>query len=140
MLNTSIRLGDFELSKFVLPKMGNLFFILNQPTYARYIIKYHDNLLKIDKTHPGLRESFETGSFGVKRTSKSFSRQPIDLTLEQTINADAANRLTGIIQYTNSISASQRWCKSHSFMSEIISHVLDNTGLKKEEDITDDLK
>lgn len=50
--------------------------------------------MKIDETHPGLREQFEKRSFGMKRTKKSFSKQPIDLTLEQTINADTANKLT----------------------------------------------
>lgn len=95
ILNTSIRTADFELLKFILPKIGNLFFTFNQPNYARYLVKYHDNLLNIDNTHPGLKSRLEKGSFGIRRTSKSYSRQPIDLTLEQTINADAANKLTG---------------------------------------------
>lgn len=84
-------------------------------------MKYHDNFLKIDEPHPGLRIALEKGLFGVKRTSKPFSREPIDLTLEQTIIADTANKLTGIINNTNSISARQRWCKSHSIRSTMIS-------------------
>jgi len=51
--------------------------------------------------------------FGKKRTSNSFSRALIDLTLEQTVNADAARKLTGITYFTNSISARQRWARSH---------------------------
>ncbi|CAH0562925.1 unnamed protein product [Brassicogethes aeneus] len=101
-------------------------------------LKYHDNLLKIDETHPGLSIALQNGSFGVKRTPKPFSRQPIDLTLEQTIYADAPNKLTGIINNTNSISARQRWCKSHSIRSTIISHVLQKTGLKNTQDVTAD--
>lgn len=34
-LSRSICLGDFELFKYVLPKMTNLFFICNQQNYAR---------------------------------------------------------------------------------------------------------
>lgn len=137
VLNWSIRTRDLELFIYVLPKMTNLFFIFNQQNYARYLVKYYDNLIKIDESHPGLRIDLEKASFGIKRTEKGFSAQPIDLTLEQTINADAANKLTGIIHSTNSISARQRWCKSHSLRTSIISHVLDEVGLKSRQDITD---
>ena len=82
----------------------------------------------------------EKGSFGVKRTTKSFSRQPIDLTLEQTINADAANKLTGVLQTRNSISARQRWCRSHIIRSTIISHTIEQMGLRKKQDVTADLQ
>ncbi|KAE9521357.1 hypothetical protein AGLY_018237 [Aphis glycines] len=140
LLSKSIRVGDFKLFCYILPKMTNLFFIFNQPNYARWMVKYHDNILKLDETHPDFKIDFESGSFGIKRTSKSFSRQPIDLTLEQTINADASKRLTGVIHFTNSISARQRWAKSHSLRSTIISHVLENIGLKSRQDISNELE
>lgn len=94
-LSRSIRCGDFELFKFVLPKITNLFFICNQQNYARWTVKYSNNLLKVAETHPDLYEQFKNGFFCIQRTSKPFSKQPIDLVLEQTINADAARRLTG---------------------------------------------
>lgn len=78
--------------------------------------------------------------FAVKRTGKPFSKIPVDLTLEQTINADAARRLTGVTHFTNSISARQRWSRSHSIRSKIISHVLNETGLKKAQDVSSDLE
>lgn len=140
LLNSSIRTNNFEIFVFVLPKITNLFFAFNQPNYSRYLIKYHDNLIKVDETHPGLRIQLDEGSFGVKRTKKPFSRQPIDLSLEQTINADAANKLTGISHITNSISARQRWCRSHTIRSTIISHTMDQTGLKKSQDVSADLQ
>lgn len=96
-LSRSIRSGDFELFKYVLPKMTNLFFICNQQNYARWTMKYYSNLLNVNETHPDLFEQFQQGSFGIQRTNKPFSKQPIDLVLEQTINADAARRLTGIL-------------------------------------------
>lgn len=53
MLYRSIRRTDFEMFKFVLQKIANIFFIFNQQNYSRYLVKYIDNLLKIDDTHPG---------------------------------------------------------------------------------------
>ncbi|KAG5867933.1 hypothetical protein JTB14_018059 [Gonioctena quinquepunctata] len=77
----------------------------------------------------GLKEEFQKGCLGVKRTDKSFNRIPIDLILEQTINADAARSITTM---TNSISARQRWA--------IISHIFDEAGLKKNDDVVPELK
>ena len=75
-------------------KLQTFCYIFNQQNYSRYLVKYYDNLLQINETHPGLQIQLEGGSFGVKRTENPFSRQPVDLTLEQTINADAANKLS----------------------------------------------
>ncbi|KYN19746.1 hypothetical protein ALC57_07899 [Trachymyrmex cornetzi] len=135
----SIRTGHFELYCYILPKINNLFFPFNQMNYARWLVRYHNNLLIVDETHPGLKEDFLSGCFGVKRTDKPFSRQPIDLTLEQTINGDAARRLTGIMHFTNSISARQRWSRSHGIRATVISHVLDEIGSSRKQDTTADL-
>lgn len=96
-------------------------------------------MFKVHESHPGLELQLGRGSFGIKRTDKPFSRQPIDLTLEQTLNADIANKLTGTVHSTNSISARQHWCKSHSIRSTIISHNMEETGLKDPQDIIADL-
>nr|CAH7764794.1 unnamed protein product [Callosobruchus chinensis] len=139
-LSEIIRTGSFCVFTSVLPKIANLFFAFSQQNYSRYLVKYHDNLLKVDQSHLGLKEQLQLGTFGVKRTDKPYSRQPIDLTLEQTINADAANKLTGVSHTTNSISARQRWCKSHTLRSTIISHTMEQAGLRKRQDITADLQ
>ncbi|GFW84840.1 uncharacterized protein TNCV_681281 [Trichonephila clavipes] len=117
----------------------NLFFICNQPNYARWTSKYYDNLVKIAETHPDLFEEFQKGFFGIQRTYKNFSKQPIDLVLDQTINADAARKLTGIIQITNSISARRRWALSHDIRSTIISYVYKDLDLQIEQDVTAEL-
>jgi hypothetical protein len=101
---------------------------------------YHENLMKARETHPGLHLRLQNESFPIKRTDKPFSRQPIDYTFETTINADPANKLTGISHMTNSISARQRWCKSHSIRSTITAHVMEETGLRPVQDITADLE
>ncbi|KAJ8677787.1 hypothetical protein QAD02_013574 [Eretmocerus hayati] len=140
ILKRSVCTSNFELFKYILPKINNLFFTFNHQNYARYLVVYSNNLMRIDETHPGLREQFEKGSLGIRRTGKPFSKQPIDLTLEQTINADAESKLTGIINSSNSISARQRWCKFHSIKMAIISHVMEVTGLRKKQDVTADLQ
>jgi hypothetical protein len=136
----SIRTGNIELYKYILPSIANTFFTFNQQNYSRYTVMYHEKLMKTRETHPGLHLRLQNGSFAIKRTDKPFSRQPIDYTLETTINADAANKLTGISHMTNSISARQRWCKSHSIRSTITAHVMGETGLRPVQDITADLE
>lgn len=37
ILNGSIRTGDFESFKFILPKIANIFFTFNQQNYSRYL-------------------------------------------------------------------------------------------------------
>ena len=119
-LSRSIREGDFELYIHTLPKISSYFFVFNQPNHARWMTIYHNNLLRLSRTHPEVYNDYKKGGFGVKRTDKTFSRSPIDLTLEQTINADAASQRTGIAAFTNSISARQRWAQSHHISMTII--------------------
>ena len=88
----SIPLRDLELYIYCLPRITN--FTFNHPNYARWLVRYHDNLLKLSETHKDVYDEFKKGCFGIKRTKKDFSRLPIDLTLEQTVTADAeAKRL-----------------------------------------------
>ena len=47
----SIRLGDLELYIYCLPRITNYFFTFNHPNYARWLVRYHDNLLKLSETH-----------------------------------------------------------------------------------------
>ncbi|GFU57924.1 uncharacterized protein TNCV_3145091 [Trichonephila clavipes] len=139
-LSRSIRMGDLEKFNYVIPKITNLFFAVNQQNYARCCVKYLDNLNKVDETHPGLKNDFMNGCLGIKITDKPFSSIPIDFTLETTINAEAARCLSGIAHFTNSLAARQRWTKSHSIRAIIISHVLDVCGLKQLQDVSADLQ
>jgi hypothetical protein len=42
--------------------------------------------------HLGITEQFENGMISIRRTNKSFSWTPIDLVVEQTINAEVTIR------------------------------------------------
>ena len=99
----SIRLGDLELYIYGLPRITNYFFTFNHPNYARWLLRYHDNLLKLSELHKDVYYELKKGCFSTKRTKNNFSRLPFDLTLEQTVNTDAASQKTGISYFTNSI-------------------------------------
>ena len=68
------------------------------------------------------------------------SKSLIDLILEQTVNADAASQQTGIGAFTNSISARQRWSYSLYISVTVITHLLEDVGLKQNYDVTCELK
>lgn len=102
MLERSIRLNDLDLYIYILKKICGFFFAVNHYNYAKWLAYYIDRLLKMEETHPGLRSKF---LLGVKRTNKPFSRIAPDLTLEQTINAEAGRRMAGFTYITNSINS-----------------------------------
>ena len=136
----SIRIGDFDLYVYCLPKFASLFFALNHQKYARWLVRYHDNLLKLSETHPEVYKDFQEGCFAIKRTQKDFSVLPTDLTFEQTINPDAVSQKTGIPSLANSIGARQRWARSHFLRTKIISYVFHKVGMSKKEGVTRDLR
>ena len=140
LLVRSAREGDLPLYTFCLSQISDLFFTFNQPNYARWTVRYHDNLLKLKESHPEVYKSFSKGFFGIKQTNKKFSRLPVDLTLEQTINTDAATQKVGITNLTNSISARQKWAECHYIRTEIISNLKDDLNLSSKDDISKELK
>ena len=101
----SIRMGDLHLYINNLYNISSLFFTFNHHNYARRLVVYHNNLPKMQNTYPQVYEDFRNGCFAINRTSKQFSCGPVDLTMEQTIKANAACQRTGISVLTNSISA-----------------------------------
>ena len=136
----STRSGNFELYVYSLKMDTHLFFCFNLPNYSRWSVRFHDNLFRIEETHTTLATEFQKGRLGVKRTSTNFCRMPIDLTLELTINDDAASQRTGIAAFTNSISARKRWGQNHFLRMSVMSHLLDTLDLNKKEDVTADIK
>ena len=62
----SICTGDLDLLISSLPKITNYFFVFNQPNYARWTVKYHDNFLKLPETHSEEYFDFKNKLFGIK--------------------------------------------------------------------------
>ena len=117
-----------------------MFFSLNHPNFALWIVKYHNSLLALEETHSKTFQEYHNAMFSIKRTTKIFSGSPFDFTLEQTINADAASQGTGITSMTNSISACQRWTEPHLLRATMISYLNEDLNITKREDITETLK
>ena len=68
----SIRLGDLELYIYGLPRITNYFFTFNHPNYARWLVRYHDNLLKLSETHKDVYDEFKKDCFGIKKRKRIF--------------------------------------------------------------------
>ena len=94
--NRVYRTSDVDLYIYALEEMIPVLFAANRPNYSRWMVKYHLNLLNMEDSHPGIKRVLCNGAFSIRRTDKNFSRSAIDITLEQTTNADAASRNTGI--------------------------------------------
>ncbi|CAG9762688.1 unnamed protein product [Ceutorhynchus assimilis] len=131
---------DFELFKYMLPKLTNLFFTMNHQNYSRYLTLYADKLNKIEETHPGLLNDCKECLLGIRRTLNPFCRIPIDLSLEQTVNADAASKASGVINLTDSFSARQRWSITHAVRTHATTMMTELCGMKKGDDTVKDLK
>lgn len=124
----------------MLPLISDMFFPVNQVNYARWLTLYYNNLLKVEESHPGLLVKFQQGSFGVKRTDKCFSRQPVDLVLKQTVNADASGKVTGIKHFANSNGTKQRWYNGSGLRPMFIAALMEDSVYKKREDRNADLQ
>lgn len=129
----SIRTSDFELYLDSIYEMVNLFCAFNQPNYARWILKYFCNLLNLKLKSSPLLDEFKRGASGVKITSNSLARSPVDYTL------NSANKLTGIGHLTDSITARQRWAMSHGMRCRMISEFLTKLEIRCHDEIVSEL-
>lgn len=131
LFERAIRTSDLDLYIYAAYNMSPLFFIFNHHNYARWLTRNLNDLMNIESTHPGLKTQFENGGLSVRRKEKNFCRSPTDITLEQTINANAANKLTGISAFTNSINARQKWSETHTPRTAVIAELLEFLNLTK---------
>ena len=129
LLDRAVRTNDVELFIYALTPIIALFFVTSRVNYSRWMTKYQLNLLNVDETHPGLGELLENGAFTVRRSGNHFSRCPVDLALEQTVNADAASRLTGLSAATNNYNARLRWMMTKSTRAALTSTLHAMVGL-----------
>ena len=134
LFSRACRTNDVDLFIFALSLMSPIFFSVNKQNYARWSVRYLLNLLNMDESHPGIRQVLENGALSVRRSSNSFARNPVDMTLEQTINADAASRLTGISAFQQSIAAKNRWTITRSARTAVVTELLEKAGIHRTEE------
>ena len=129
LFELACRTNDIDLYIHALGKMCPIFFATHRPNYARWMTKYQLNLLNMESTHEGIWSMFEGGALSICRTPKTFSRTVVDLTLEQTVNKDAASRQGGIAAFTQCVKARKRWTLTRSFRGAIAGTLLEMAGL-----------
>ena len=139
-MDRACRTNKIDLYIYALGQMCPIFFGTHRPNYARWMTRYHLNLINMEHTHEGICSMLEGVALSIRRTSNTFPRSPVDLTLEQTINKDAASRQGGIAAFTNNVSARKRWTVTRSIRGSIVSVLLDKAGLTISEETSQELK
>jgi len=129
IIDRAIRESNVDLYTWALTQTTDIFFGTNRQNYARWMSKHQLDLMNITTTHPGLKEMLVAGLFSIRRTDNQFSRVPVDLTREQTVNADAASRMTGYTDATNNFSARLRWSVTKGARAALISAMLEMAGM-----------
>ena len=81
---------------------------------------YALQLENIQNEKPEVIEHLKNGAFSVNCNGKPSSRVAVDMPLEQTINAEAKNRLKGIMAFADINSAVNRWQITSSMKTQII--------------------
>ena len=130
------RSGDLDLYICCLQRITALFFTFNHQNYSRWLTVITTSYLNLRIMIP----TFMKSSRRVASHSNEHHFISIDLTLEQTINADAVCQHSGLILLTNSISARQYWAQSHSICTSILSKFFEELGMTSTEDISEELK
>ena len=102
-----------------LEDMSSLFFTYDHPNNAHYTVVYILTMLNLDKTQHGTGKLLKGNGISVNRSSIPFSRNAVDITVEQTINKHAKSQ-GGNIGCSTNHSAYYRWCTTrHSRASSL---------------------
>ena len=103
------RLNDLDLHIASLWDMCSSFFAYNHHNYARYVPVYLLTLMNLSHTHPEAEDLLRRNGFSVSRSDVPASRNPVDLTIEETINRHAKSHC-GITGFSRNPAAYNRWC------------------------------
>ncbi len=129
-----------DLFTYMLGKMTDVFFAGGKPNYSRYMTLYYFKLINIEETHPGLKDQLSKGSLSVLLSSNSFARQPVDMVVECTVNADAASRLTGISSFTQSLPATRQWALTRAARGVIVQALLEKASMSNKDNPSHELR
>ena len=126
VLHRAIKCKGPKLFGYALFKLLPIFFMTNHFNYARWMVLYS---LELENLDPEIDKILRSGGFSVNRSGKPFSQVPFDMALEQTINADAKNRLKGIMKYADVTTAVNRWAITTSMKTEFVNSLLEMSGM-----------
>ena len=116
-MQRAIKINDTALYSFALFEVIPIFFMTNHHNYARWMSLYSLDLASLETSQPNLQKILTEGGFSVNKTIKSFASVPVDMALEQTINANAKSWLKGIMAFADISTAVNRWIVAASFMT-----------------------
>jgi len=105
----SVKENDFDLYVTSMQGMCALLFTADHQNYARYLPVNFLTLTNLPDTHPGVQEFLEDNGFTVSRSSAPACQNPVDITIEQTINR-SAKTAGGVIGFSRNAAAYTRWC------------------------------
>ena len=130
ILQRAMKENDVDLYGYALFKISSIFFITNRQNYARWMTYYLLELNNHSKTRPDVYNALKSGGFSVKRTENHFSQVGVDMSLEQTINAQSKNRMKGIMQYADVPSAVNRWLVTNSMKAKLVNIFLEQADMQ----------
>ena len=115
--------NNFELHLTTFYELCPLFFTYNHHNYSRYIQAYLVTMLNLSDTHPGAEELLTSNGFCVSRSIVPLSRNPVDITIEQTINCHAKSH-GGIVGFSRNCAAYYRWCITRHLRAKYVEATL----------------
>ena len=125
--------NNLDLHVSSLEKMCPFYFAMDHHNYARYLSVYYISMLNLATSHPGADELLRKGGLSVCRSNVPGSRNPVDMTIEQTINRHA-KCAGGIVGFSRSYSAYYRWCVTRHARASYVAATLEMAGMDNSDD------
>ena len=89
LIHSAVQGNDYALKLEGWIRMMPYFFALNKTNYSRYGSYYIQQLISLDRTHPGCKEVVEIKGVSVQAQDQYPLRSAIDQRGEQTLNREA---------------------------------------------------
>ena len=89
-------------------------------------------MLNLSNTHLGAEELLKSDGFSVSRSTVPLSRNPVDITIEQTINRHAKSH-GGIIGFSRNYAAYHRWCVTRHLRAKYVEATLNMADMTSNE-------
>ena len=122
--------NNYDLHLNTLFELCPLFFAYNHQNlvvYSRYIPAYLITMLNLSETHLGADDLLRNNGFSVSPSSVPSSRNPVDITTEQTINQHAKSH-GSIIGFSWNYVAYYCWCTTYNQEQEATLSIADMTS------------
>ena len=101
---------------------------------------YALELVNVKNEKLEVMEAIMKGAFSINRSGNTFAGVPVDMALEQSINAHTKNCLKGIMAHADIDSAVNRWHVTNPMRSEIANALLEYADMKSNEGGNNEVK